>query len=312
MAHLLGIDIGTSGTKTLICDQKREGAGHRDGGASHLFAAAGVVGAGSAGLVAGRLQGDQSRAEEGEGQVRRHQGDRPFRADARQRISRMMAPSRCGLRCFGTISARPSNAGRSKQKAGGREALIELVANPALTGFTAPKILWVRQHEPEVYAQDQAHSAAQGLHPLSDDRRIRHRSQRRQRDAAAGCRQSHVVGQAAGPAGDRQIPAAAIARIAEITGMLHKEGAAALGLKDGHARRRRGGGSGGGSGRQWHRHAGHRQRDARHQRRGLRAQRCADARSAGARSYDVPCRAGQMVRLRLHALGGRQLPMAAK
>jgi xylulokinase len=33
-------------------------------------------------------------------------------------------------------------------KAGGREALIRLVANPALTGFTAPKLLWVRKHEP--------------------------------------------------------------------------------------------------------------------------------------------------------------------
>src|SRR6202012_4573034 len=37
--------------------------------------------------------------------------------------------------------------------AGGRHRLIELVANPALTGFTAPKILWVRQHEPKVYAK---------------------------------------------------------------------------------------------------------------------------------------------------------------
>jgi len=33
--------------------------------------------------------------------------------------------------------------------AGGRNRLIELVANPALTGFTAPKILWLRKHEPE-------------------------------------------------------------------------------------------------------------------------------------------------------------------
>jgi xylulokinase len=32
--------------------------------------------------------------------------------------------------------------------AGGREALIRLVANPALTGFTAPKLLWLRKHEP--------------------------------------------------------------------------------------------------------------------------------------------------------------------
>ena len=36
-----------------------------------------------------------------------------------------------------------------EEKAGGREALIRLVANPALTGFTAPKVLWVRKHEPE-------------------------------------------------------------------------------------------------------------------------------------------------------------------
>ena len=36
---------------------------------------------------------------------------------------------------------------------GGRDALIKLVANPALTGFTAPKILWLRNHEPENYAK---------------------------------------------------------------------------------------------------------------------------------------------------------------
>lgn len=34
-----------------------------------------------------------------------------------------------------------------EQRAGGRKRLIELVANPALTGFTAPKILWLRNHE---------------------------------------------------------------------------------------------------------------------------------------------------------------------
>ncbi len=35
----------------------------------------------------------------------------------------------------------------------GAERLIEITANPALTGFTASKILWVRNHEPEIYAQ---------------------------------------------------------------------------------------------------------------------------------------------------------------
>ena len=35
----------------------------------------------------------------------------------------------------------------------GKERLIEITANPALTGFTASKILWVRNHEPENYAK---------------------------------------------------------------------------------------------------------------------------------------------------------------
>jgi xylulokinase len=35
-----------------------------------------------------------------------------------------------------------------EERAGGRRQLIKMVANPALTGFTAPKILWLRNHEP--------------------------------------------------------------------------------------------------------------------------------------------------------------------
>lgn len=35
------------------------------------------------------------------------------------------------------------------QLAGGRDKLIKMVANPALTGFTAPKILWLRNKEPK-------------------------------------------------------------------------------------------------------------------------------------------------------------------
>ena len=33
----------------------------------------------------------------------------------------------------------------------GREKLVQITGNDALTGFTAPKIIWVEQHEPEVY-----------------------------------------------------------------------------------------------------------------------------------------------------------------
>jgi xylulokinase len=35
----------------------------------------------------------------------------------------------------------------------GKERLVAITGNDALTGFTAPKILWVREHEPEVYAR---------------------------------------------------------------------------------------------------------------------------------------------------------------
>ena len=40
-----------------------------------------------------------------------------------------------------------------EKRAGGRKALIGMVANPALTGFTAPKILWLRNHEPKNFAK---------------------------------------------------------------------------------------------------------------------------------------------------------------
>ena len=40
-----------------------------------------------------------------------------------------------------------------EERVGGRGNLIQLVANPALTGFTAPKILWLRNHEPKHFEQ---------------------------------------------------------------------------------------------------------------------------------------------------------------
>ncbi len=42
---------------------------------------------------------------------------------------------------------------REITQAVGAQRLIDLTANPALTGFTAPKLLWVRKHRPEDYAR---------------------------------------------------------------------------------------------------------------------------------------------------------------
>jgi xylulokinase len=35
----------------------------------------------------------------------------------------------------------------------GKQRLVQITGNDALTGFTAPKILWVQEHEPEIYNQ---------------------------------------------------------------------------------------------------------------------------------------------------------------
>ncbi len=40
-----------------------------------------------------------------------------------------------------------------RARMGGRARLVKVTGNDALTGFTAPKILWVREHEPAVYAK---------------------------------------------------------------------------------------------------------------------------------------------------------------
>ncbi|MGE3641705.1 MAG: xylulokinase [Pirellulales bacterium] len=53
-----------------------------------------------------------------------------------------------------------------EKRAGGRKALIGMVANPALTGFTAPKILWLRNNEPKNFAK-----VAKVLLPKDDVRR---------------------------------------------------------------------------------------------------------------------------------------------
>ena len=62
-----------------------------------------------------------------------------------------MVPNPSAPPSSGTISEPQKSAQEIESAAGGRAALIELVANPALTGFTAPKILWVRENEPRIY-----------------------------------------------------------------------------------------------------------------------------------------------------------------
>ena len=150
MALLLGIDIGTSGTKTLLIDS---------GGAIRASVTVEYpsyaprpawseqepedwwratvrsirLALGKAGVRAGRV-GGIGLSGQMHGSV--------F-LDKRGRVLRraiLWNDQRTGAECEEITRA-----------AGGRRALIALVSNPALTGFTAPKILWVRKHEPKVY-----------------------------------------------------------------------------------------------------------------------------------------------------------------
>jgi xylulokinase len=150
MSYLLGIDIGTSGTKTLICDEKgkvvatamaehpisspRPGWSEqnpRDWWKTTVIATKAVqkrAGVKAADIRAIGLSGQMH------GSVFLADGPRPLRP------ALLWNDQRTAEQCA-----------QIESRAGGRAALIELVANPALTGFTAPKILWVRQNEPKIY-----------------------------------------------------------------------------------------------------------------------------------------------------------------
>jgi xylulokinase len=150
MPHLLGIDIGTSGTKTLICDE--DGRVLATAMAEHPIASPkpgwseqnpqdwwlATCRAARAVMKKARLKpgdiGGIGLSGQMHGSVFLGDGPRALRP------ALLWNDQRTAEQCA-----------QITEKAGGREALIDLVANPALTGFTAPKILWVRQHEPKVY-----------------------------------------------------------------------------------------------------------------------------------------------------------------
>ncbi len=152
MAHLLGIDVGTSGTKTLLIDETgairasvtvtypayapKPAWSEQDpedwwkatcASAKQALKEAGVKPEDVGGVgLSGQMHGSVF-------------------LDAGGKVLRraiLWNDQRTAAECEAITDA-----------AGGRKRLIGLVSNPALTGFTAPKILWVRTHEPKVFAK---------------------------------------------------------------------------------------------------------------------------------------------------------------
>ncbi|MCI0395926.1 MAG: xylulokinase [Chloroflexi bacterium] len=151
MAYLLGIDVSTTATKTVLIDE--EGAVVATAGSGYDFASPrplwseqepalwweGTVSSIRQVLAQSGAAGGQVAAIGLTGQMHGL-----VLLDEKNEVLRpaiLWNDQRTAAQCD-EIRARLTP-----------ERLIQLTGNDALTGFTAPKILWVREHEPEVYAR---------------------------------------------------------------------------------------------------------------------------------------------------------------
>ncbi len=150
MSYLLGIDVGTSGTKALLVDD----AGAVVASATHEYVLStprpqwseqspedwwnAAIASIRAVLVQANATGGDVASVGLTGQMHGL-----VLLDARGRVLRpaiLWNDQRTAKQCA-EIHERV-----------GRATVIAVTGKPALTGFTAPKILWVREHEPEVCA----------------------------------------------------------------------------------------------------------------------------------------------------------------
>ena len=150
MGILLGVDVGTSATKALLCD----GKGKVLGTASVEYPIytpkpgwseqdpvdwwAGTIKATRAVCKKARVKPSQITGVGLSGQMH----GSVFLGDGLQPLRRALLwnDQRTAAECD-----------EIERRAGGRKKLIAMVNNVALTGFTAPKVLWLRNHEPRVY-----------------------------------------------------------------------------------------------------------------------------------------------------------------
>lgn len=146
MSYYLGIDVGTSGTKTLLID--RAGSVLAESTAEYPMAQPkpgwteqdpedwwkATVKTVRAVVRQAKLKASDVRAIGLSGQMHGS-----VFLDSRDRVIRpalLWNDQRTAAECEEITAA-----------AGGQKALVKMVANPALTGFQAPKILWLRNHE---------------------------------------------------------------------------------------------------------------------------------------------------------------------
>jgi xylulokinase len=152
MSYYLGIDIGTTGTRAVVIDEKGkvvdgQSADHdpistpqpqwAEQNPENWWAAAQLA-VGRV-LRASKVKGDDIKGIGLSGQM--------HGLVLLDKSHQVLRPSIiwCDQRC-------QKEADQITQSVG-YDRLIDVTCNPALTGFTAPKLVWVREHEPAVYAQ---------------------------------------------------------------------------------------------------------------------------------------------------------------
>lgn len=149
MKYLLGVDLGTSGTKTVLFNeqgvriasetaeyplyQPQNGWAEQDCADWWRAAAATINAVISKSGVSPESIAGVGVSGQMHGLVMLDKAGHPLRR------SIIWCDGRTGKQC------------REITQTLGRERLISITANPALTGFTAGKILWVRENEPELF-----------------------------------------------------------------------------------------------------------------------------------------------------------------
>ena len=147
----LGIDIGTSGVKALLIDRAGKALGEATAkSVEPVRPHPGWSEQNPADWWDAVTQGArfaEQIASGGDGRGARHW---PLAATCTARRCSAKTTKSCAPASCGTMAARPPNAPRWKRRT---PVLRDIAGNIAMPGFTAPKIAWVRKHEPEIYGK---------------------------------------------------------------------------------------------------------------------------------------------------------------
>lgn len=149
--YLLGIDVGTSGTKTVLFDEKGQALASYTGEYPLYQPQNGWAEQDPEEWWRATVDGIRAVLSS----VPEAAHDRIAVGLSGQMHGLVMLDKEGGLlrRSIIWCDQRTGEEVQQMNRIVGERRLIEISANPAMTGFTAAKILWVQKHEPEIYSR---------------------------------------------------------------------------------------------------------------------------------------------------------------